>query len=133
MRVLFISPELPNQFHRIRALNLLRALRQEGHEVDLISLTHREPKPADLEPLAALCRRADWVVQPLARPLMQSALGLFSASPLEVCYEHSSRLALLLRRGLAERSYDVLYVKRLRMAEYGLAARGLPRVLDLSL
>ena len=73
MRVLFVTPELPNQFHRIRALNLLRALKHEGHEVDLISLTHREPGEDDLAPLRTLCRRAEGVVQPLARSLASPA------------------------------------------------------------
>jgi glycosyltransferase involved in cell wall biosynthesis len=131
MRILFISPELPNQFHRIRALNLLRALNSD-HEVDLISLTHREPREEDLAPLRALCRRAEGVVQPLMRSLAQSALGLLRPAPLEVCYEWSPRLAALVQRRLAERSYDVLYVKRLRMAEYGLTAEGLPRILDIT-
>jgi polysaccharide biosynthesis protein PslH len=132
MRILFVTPELPNQFHRIRALNLLRALKQEGHEVDLISLTHREPLDEDLAPLRVLCRRAEGVVQPLARSLAQSALGLLRPAPLEVWYEWSPRLAALVQRRLAERSYDVLYVKRLRMAEYGLTAEGLPRILDIT-
>jgi glycosyltransferase involved in cell wall biosynthesis len=131
MRILFVSPELPNQFHRIRALNLLRALSQD-HEVDLISLTHREPREDDLAPLRPLCRRAEGVVQPLARSLIQSALGLLRPMPLEVCYEWSPRLAGLVQRRLAQRSYDVLYVKRLRMAEYGLDAEGLPRILDIT-
>jgi glycosyltransferase involved in cell wall biosynthesis len=132
MRILFVAPELPNQFHRIRALNLLRGLRRLDHEVDLISLTHREPRPADLEPLGALCRQVEWEVQPLARSLVQSALGLVGSAPLEVCYERSPKLAALVRRRLAERSYDVLYIKRLRMAEYGLNADSLPRILDLT-
>lgn len=37
-----------------------------------------------------------------------------------------------MRRRLAQRSYDVLYVKRLRLAEYRLEAEGLPRVLDIT-
>ena len=92
MRILFVTPELPNQFHRIRALNLLRGLSRH-HEVDLISLTHRPPRPEDLAPLRPLCRQLDGVVQPLGRSLVQSAIGLFGTAPLEVCYERSPRLA----------------------------------------
>src|SRR4051812_42348060 len=109
MRILFLTPELPNEFHRIRALNLLRALSRE-HEVDLISLTHREPRVEDLAPLRSLCRRAEGVVQPLARSLVQSGLGLLGPAPLEVCYERSPRLARLVQHRLAARSYDVVYV-----------------------
>ena len=131
MRILFLTPELPNQFHRIRALNLLRAMSQ-SHEVDLISLTHKEPGSDDLAPLRPLCRHVEGVVQPLARSLVQSAIGLLGPSPLEVCYEWSPKLAELVRRRLAGRSYDLVYVKRLRMAEYGLRIDGLPRILDIT-
>jgi glycosyltransferase involved in cell wall biosynthesis len=131
MRILLLTPELPNQFHRIRALNLLRAM-APAHEVDLISLTHREPRDEDLAPLRDLCRRAEVVVQPLARSLAQSGLGLLGRAPLEVCYEWSPRLARLIERRLAQRSYDLVYVKRLRMAEYGLPIDGPPRILDLT-
>jgi glycosyltransferase involved in cell wall biosynthesis len=131
VRILFVTPELPNQFHRIRALNLLCGLNRH-HEVDLVSLTHRTPRPEDVEALRPLCRRVDWVVQPLVRSLVQCSVGLFRPEPLEVSYEWSPRLERRLQERLAERSYDVLYVKRLRMAEYGLASQGLPRILDLT-
>src|SRR5919108_2296028 len=131
MRILFVTPELPNQFHRIRALNLVRGLGQR-HEVDLVSLAHRAPRPEALEALRPFCRRIDWVLQPRWRSLAQSALGLPGPAPLEACYERSPHLARLLGERLASRSYDLLYVKRLRMAQYGAAARGLPRVLDLT-
>ena len=131
MRILFLTPELPNQFHRIRALNLLRGLSRH-HEVDVVSLTHRPPRPEEVEALRPLCRRVDWVVQPLGRSLVQCAVGLLRPAPLEAWYEWSPRLARRLQRRLAERSYDVLYVKRLRMAEYGLEVHGLPRILDVT-
>lgn len=133
MRILFLTPELPNQFHRIRALNLLQGLGQR-HEVDLISLTHRPPAPETLAALRPFSRRIDWVLQPRWRSLAQCAAGLLTPTPLEACYERSPQLTRLLGRRLAGRSYDVMYVKRLRMAQYGTgpAVRGLPRVLDLT-
>jgi len=131
VRILFVTPELPNGLHRIRALNLVRGLSQR-HEIDLVSLAHRTPSPEAVEVVRPYCRRIDWVLQPRWRSLAQSALGLFRSAPLEAAYERSPVLARLLRERLAERSYDLLYIKRLRMAQYGLAVDGLPRVLDLT-
>lgn len=131
MRILFLSPELPNRLHRIRAWNLVRGLAGR-HQVDLVSLTHRPPRREALEALRPWCGRVDWVLQPRWRSLVQSGLGLFSPATLEACYERSPAFARLVRRRLAERRYDLLYVKRLRMAQYGLLADRLPRVLDLT-
>jgi len=129
MRILFITPELPNRLHRIRALTLLRGLAGR-HEIDLVSLAHQQPAPATVAELQPLCRRVDWVLQPRWRSLASATRGLLSAAPLEACYERSPELARLVTRRLAERSYDLVYVKRLRMAQY--APIGLPRVLDLT-
>ncbi len=131
MRILFLTPELPNGLHRIRALNLVRGLSQR-HEIDLVSLVHRTPSAEAVEVVRPYCRRIDWVLQPRWRSLAQSALGLFGSAPLEATYERSAALFRLLRERLATRSYDLLYIKRLRMAQYGLAVEGLPRVLDLT-
>ncbi|MDQ3699574.1 MAG: glycosyltransferase family 4 protein [Chloroflexota bacterium] len=131
MRILFVSPELPNEFHRIRALNLLKGLGQR-HEIDLISLAHRPPSPAVLEALRPFCRRIDWVLQPRWRSLAQCGQGLLGAAPLEACFERSPALRRLIHERLASRSFDLLYVKRLRMAQYGIGLSGPPRVLDLT-
>src|SRR6266542_1963147 len=131
MRILFLSPELPNALHRIRALNLIHGLSRR-HEVDLVSLTHRPASDAAVEALRPYCRRVDTVHQPRWRSWSQSALGLLGQAPLEARYEYSPRLERLLARRVADRSYDVVYVKRLRMAQYAGAAMAMPRVLDLT-
>jgi sugar transferase (PEP-CTERM/EpsH1 system associated) len=131
MRILFLTPELPNPFHRIRALNLLTGLGRR-HEVDLVSLAHRPPDAPSVAALRPVCRRIDWVHQPRWRSLVQCATGLLGDAPLEARYERSPGLTGLLERRLSERSYDLLYVKRLRMAQYAAAAPDVPRVLDLT-
>jgi len=131
MRILFVTPELPNPLHRVRSLNLVRGLGQR-HELDLVSLAHEAPSAELLEALRPSCRRIDWVLQPRWRSLAQSALGLLGPSTLEACYERSPVLARLIRQRLDQCSYDVVYVKRLRMAQYGALAPNLPRVLDLT-
>jgi glycosyltransferase involved in cell wall biosynthesis len=71
-------------------------------------------------------------MQPRWRSWAQSLLGLASPAPLEVCYEYSPRLRRLVARRLADETYDLVYVKRLRMAQYAALAARVPRVLDLT-
>jgi sugar transferase (PEP-CTERM/EpsH1 system associated) len=131
MRILLVTPELPNELHRVRALNIVRGLGQR-HELDLLSLAHRPPSTDVLDRLRPHCRRIEWVFQPRWRSWAQSAMGLLGPAPLEACYERSPHLQRLLEQRLTQRSYDLLYVKRLRMAQYGAGITGLPRVLDLT-
>lgn len=130
MRILYLSPEVPNRFHRIRSWHLIQAM-TERHEVDLLSLAHFEPDASDVDALRARCRRVDWLPQPRLRSLWSCLRGLPGVAPLEACYEASLPFAVAVAQRLAERSYDLLYVKRLRMAQYGVGV-SLPRVLDLT-
>lgn len=135
MRILFLChrvPFPPDKGDKIRAFNQLRAL-SARHTVDLFTLADRD---ADLQHEAALREYCETVTIARIVPVRAKlrALGFLpTASPLTIPYFFSKALKNEVRKALAGRSYDRIYVYCSAMAQYVEVpeAKGIPVVVDL--
>jgi hypothetical protein len=120
LQVLFLChrfPYPPNKGEKIRAFQQLRALSRR-HEVDVFTLAD---DPADLDHWAALqqhCRSL--TVAPLSprRARARALAYLPTRVPLSIPYFRSSRLEAEVRRALATKAYDRIFVYCSSVAQY---------------
>ena len=131
MRILFVTPGLPNRLNRIRALNILTYLAPR-HEVDLLSIIRSDAELEELEHLRPLCRVIETVHLPRWKSLTSCLMHLPTRDPLRVAYYRSSVMRRKLRAMVEEGDYDLLYIKRKRMAQFADDISSVPRVLDLT-
>ena len=137
MKVLFLAPLLPyppRSGAAIRNLNLIRGLAQH-HEVTLLAFADRPAGPTSARPpgrdaeraappeLLALCREVVAVDLP-ARSRPRRLFDLLLPPPDLARRLASPAMAKAARTLAAQRSFDVVHVGGLEMAEVGLALRG---------
>ncbi len=121
MQILFISPSFPNRLHRIRAWQLLESLTQ-NHEVHLVTLAWRKPPQAEHSELAKKCASITVVSESPLRGMFRALLGILTSQPLEVAYCNSSRMHNAVREITTEKTIDLIYVKRLRSAQFAIGS-----------
>lgn len=133
MRILYLChriPYPPDKGDKIRAFHQLRAMAAR-HEIDLFTLAD---DPADMERQPALreyCRQV-MVAQLNSRlARLRSLPYLFTSTALTLPYFGSAELARQVRKALAERSYDRIFVYCSAMAQYVETVQGIPIVTDL--
>lgn len=114
MNILFITPSIPSRLHRIRAFEMIRAL-SKNHKVHLVSLSSRNNElPKEIIDSVS---SYSIVHQPLWRSLLYCLLFLPTRIPLEVAYCRSQRLVDTVRKITEENKIDLVYIKRLRIAD----------------
>ena len=130
MNILFIAPEPPNHLNRIRTLNILKGLSRE-HNVHYICLLNSEEDMANFD--KSLCDKITIIPQSKWKAYLNCLYRLPLPEPLEAAYCYSPALESTVKRILQEEQIDLIYVKRTRMARYGLnAPEGVTSVLDLT-
>lgn len=117
MRILYITPSPPNDLNRIRTQNLLKALNHFWHEVTLISLYKNDKEYQWLQESRAYVKNVIDVHHPVIFSLLNCVFGIFLPIPLQVAYCFSLKLRSMLR-SLDSSGFDLIYIKRLRMAQY---------------
>lgn len=130
MNILFVSPEPPNHLNRIRTLNLLKALSGD-HQVHLVYLSTSDSQYDSFH--TTWCHKITAVSHPKWRSYLNCLLRFLLPEPLEVAYCYSPLLKQTIADILCRESIDIVYVKRTRMASYGLnLPRPIPTLLDLT-
>ncbi len=127
MNVLLITPSLPSEFNRIRSLNILKALSRR-HQIFLVSLS--PVKNPDLESIGKYCQEIKIVYKPRYRSWLDSLIGLVGREPLEISYVQSHQLKRLMSDMIQKNRIDLIYVKRLRSAQFVPANTKIPVILD---
>lgn len=134
MRVLFLSgwfPYPPDNGSRIRILNVLRQLADDGHRIALLSFARRPPSAEALAAVSALCRDVQVVPYVAFRPTrLRALLGLLSPRPRSFADTFSRPMADLVRDASAGRGCDLVIASQIQMAPYALLVQGVPRVLE---
>src|SRR5207302_463191 len=128
MRILYLChriPYPPDKGDKIRAFHQLRAMAAR-HEVDVFTLADEATDMPHRAALAAHCHRLTVArVHPkLAR--LRSLPYLFTGAPLTVPYFYSSELQTEVRKAVASRSYDRIFVYCSAMAQYVQSVDGIP-------
>ena len=118
MRILYITPSPPNSMSRIRTQNIIKAMQQLGHQVTLVSFVYNDGDIANLKNCRSYIEQIKWVKQPKWKSMFNCLVGLLLPIPLRVSYCNSRKMKDTIEKCLIEKEYDLVYIKRLRMAQY---------------
>jgi len=134
MRILYITPSPPNSMGRIRTQNIIKAMKRLGHEVTLVSFAYNHYDEEALEKCRFYIDEIRWIKQPKWKSLLNCFFGVLLPVPLRVSYCRSRKMRDIIETCLCEKEYDLVYIKRLRMAQYAdLSKRkGVPTVIDIT-
>jgi polysaccharide biosynthesis protein PslH len=133
VRVLYLChriPFPPDKGDKIRAFHQLRAMAAR-HEIDLFTLAD---DPADIERGKALreyCREVTVVALNARLARLRSLPYLLTSTALTIPYFGSTELQRQVRKALAERSYDRIFVYCSAMAQYVETVTRTPIITDL--
>lgn len=134
MRILYIAPSPPNSMGRIRTQNIIKAMKQLGHEVTLVSFVYNHYDVEALERCKLYIDEIKWIKQPKWKSLLNCLWGLLLPVPLRVSYCRSKKMREIIEKSLCDKEYDLVYIKRLRMAQYAYLGKrkGVPTVIDIT-
>ncbi|MBN1233518.1 MAG: glycosyltransferase [Candidatus Coatesbacteria bacterium] len=131
MKILFITPSVPDELSRIRSLNHLKALSAD-HEIVLLSFIKNENRKEKLVPLHKYLYDSYTFLLPAWKSWVNCAIALFSRIPLRVAYYYSQDFTHFLLELLKNQHFDCVIVKRKRLAQYGIYLEKIPNILDLT-
>lgn len=126
MKILFLTPQLPNPPHKgttIRNFNLIKQLSRE-HEIHLLSFIRSEDDLPWCEELRKYCRSVQTVVAPAHSMARRLVTFFFSPMPDMAVRLPSDEFAEKLDAALRREDYDVVQVEGIEMARYGFLAQG---------
>ncbi len=130
MNILFVAPKPPNHLHRMRSLNILKALSKE-HKVHLICLMESEEELQYFD--SSLVDKMTCIPHSKMRSYANCLLRAPFPEPLEAAYCYSPLLEQMINKILKEEKIDLVYVKRCRMARYGIKIKKrVTTILDLT-
>lgn len=130
MRILFISPYIPSLI-RVRPYNIIKYLAQRGHQITLLALVPPGEETGSLSTLKTWCEQVETVPLPRWRTLWNGVGALPQlATPLQAAYSRSPEMATLIRRTLAQQTFDAVHVEHMRGAELARAVGNRPVIFD---
>lgn len=134
MKILFIAPSPPNLMSRIRSYNLISAFLSLGHEVTIVSLYSKDGENVDIDFGSKNSVKNIYIKQPKLLSILNCLIGLLLPIPLRAAYCHNFIMKLKIKEMLAKGEFDLVYVKRLRMAQYAKVSHKLniTTVLDIT-
>ena len=115
MDLLYISPSPPNELERVRSLNLIKAFKENNINVTLVTLYNKKQEKY----LNEAKKYVDKIIEIKYSKIIASIYGIISLIlpiPVRVGYCFNFRLIKTLKK--LEKEYDIVYIKRLRMAQY---------------
>lgn len=134
MRILLLSGWFPypaDNGARIRVLNILRQLANDGQRITLLSFARRPVTDEALAAVRRLCSEVHVVPHIPFRPSGPKAIvGLFSTQPRSFTDTYSRPMADLVRASCAAQRYDLVIACTIQMGPYALLAEGVPRLLE---
>lgn len=116
MKIFYISPSLPNDFSRIRTKNIINSLINDGNSVSLVSLTTENDYKLRDENLLKKLNDVKIFKQSKLTSILNCFLNLLLPIPLQEAYVNNRKLHKYLKK--CNEEYDLIYIKRLRMAQY---------------
>ena len=126
MKVLFLTPQLPNPPHKgttIRNFNLIKQL-SKNHEIHLLSFIRSEDELPWCDELRRYCRSVETVVAPQHSMLRRLLAFFLTPLPDMAIRLPSSEFMGKLEAILEREAFDIVQVEGIEMAQYGLAIKG---------
>ncbi len=121
MKLLFLAhriPYPPNKGDKIRSYHELRAFVERGHEVHLLAFADDVRDLSYQVELAHLCASAQIIPLHRSAATLRSLTRLFINRPLSLGYFASRKMKNLVKRSIAERGFDAIFVYSSTMAQY---------------
>ncbi|MFC1489581.1 glycosyltransferase family 4 protein [Candidatus Latescibacterota bacterium] len=115
-KILFISPGPANHLNRIRALNILKALKEKA-EIHFVCLNAGKKDSEYIEKHAQLYKETKVFAQPKWLSYSQCLLGMLKHNSLRLSYCSNRGLHDYLSQ-IDSESYDIIFISTLRMAQY---------------
>ena len=115
MNLLYISPSPPNELERVRSLNLIKAFKENNVNITLVTLYNKKQEKY----LNEAKKYVDKIIEIKYSKIIASIYGIISLIlpiPVRVGYCFNLKLIRTLKK--IEKEYDIVYIKRLRMAQY---------------
>ena len=112
MEILFITPSIPNDFSRVRAKNLIKALSKK-HDITLVSLYSKNSELKYIEEIEKYLKKVILVKKSKVTCIIQGLIGFVLPCPIRVSYMYSRKLKKVLKKENYKK-YDLVYIKRLR-------------------
>ena len=131
MNILLLTPTPPDDLHRIRALQILKALARKN-AVTVLTFVRNDCDLAKCQAIRELCAAVHMVPFSLPRALLSCVQALPTPTPLRVAYCRGAAMQRRLNELLHSQVFDLIYVKRKRMGQYAQHLTTPPRVLDLT-
>jgi glycosyltransferase involved in cell wall biosynthesis len=126
MKILFLTPQLPNPPHKgttIRNFNLIKQLSRR-HEIHLLSFVRSEEDHPWVDELRKYCRGVETVIAPEHRLWRRLTTFLFSPLPDMAIRLPSAEFQARLEAYLERENFDIVQVEGIEMAPYALAIKG---------
>ncbi|MCL6511381.1 MAG: glycosyltransferase [Anaerolineae bacterium] len=119
MRILFVVPYVPTLI-RVRPYNLVRYLARHGHRLTLATLWETDDERRAMAEFESL--GVEVIAAPLTRnrKLLNLAMALPTAHPLQASFCWQPELAARLDSLIAARDFDAIHVEHLRGSRYAL-------------
>ncbi len=123
MNILFVVPYVPSLI-RVRPFNLIRSLRDQGHEVSIVTLWTSEEEREEIRALEKNGFKIFATRMPAWRSIYNCLKGLPSNVPLQAVYSWNPELAAQMQSFFQStdgiQTYDVVHIEHLRGVNYGL-------------
>ncbi len=133
MKILFNAnrfPYPPFRGDKLKIYHLAKRLAKK-HELHLLTFLQDKDDLQYLPELKKIFKEIYLVPLPHAQSLVQSALGLFRPTPVQVSFFSSAAMSRKIEALLQEQVYDLVHVQHIRMAQYWQHRPTIPRILDL--
>jgi sugar transferase (PEP-CTERM/EpsH1 system associated) len=128
MKILFVIPYVPNLV-RVRSYNLIRSMKERGHQVQILTLWSGEKERWEVEELKGLGYQVEALPLATWRSLLNCLQSLPSSQPIQAAYCWQPELAhkseVFLNGSNGKKGFDIIHVEHLRGARYGLHVRSL--------
>lgn len=133
MRVLFIChrfPYPPQRGGKIRPFNIIRHLKQQGHEVFVASLARSEQEAKAAEGIREHC--TDFFVARVSEPaaMVRMVLRLPTLEPSSMGYFYSHALKTQVDKWVREKTPDLIFVHCSSVAQYVDHVNDIPKIFD---
>jgi sugar transferase (PEP-CTERM/EpsH1 system associated) len=128
LKILFLVHGLPNLLNRVRLYNILKSIYKE-HEIHILSL---EYEPGYKTKIIIQFGNIIQVSLPKFKSYLNCICNIFSSSPFRVAYCKSLNFYKKLSEIISQNKFDLIYVKRLRMAQFVKDIKDIPLILDIT-
>lgn len=134
MKILYLTARFPyplDKGDKLRDYRHIEGL-SANHSVTLVSFVNPQTTEEHLNKLRPYCEKIVTVKKSTILQLLRSLFSIFSNNPVQVSYYKSSAMKKELKNLLENRDFNLLYTHLIRMAQYFMDIKNIPKVIDIS-